>query len=159
MNIENIDKAIAIMERAKASNGVSMRRWQETKGIHVLPVKTEEELHACGNKACLAGWIAVSPEWKAFGGESLDGEPVLHGEPYANGALGKWWEVSSALTGGLIYPDPCLNYVYDTEDAHPIYGKPWGDIKADDVIRILQELREIGEQAFFEKYIKNDPSN
>ena len=81
-NIENINKAIAVMKRVKENETILNRTlfdinsWQgyEGKATYLLrttyhkdtPVAfTEEEaLHNCGTTCCLAGWMAVSPEFR-----------------------------------------------------------------------------------------------
>lgn len=155
MNIDKIKATIAIMERAKPHDAIRMASWQEGH-IYGCPVEvSESSLHACGNKACLAGYVAVSPEWQMDGGTMHStGEPYIASMPVekwdAGPALAQWWGVSETVGELLVLPytDTGLG---DGEN-HVVYGKHWMDVRVDDVLRVLNELLEIGEDAFLEKY-------
>lgn len=155
MNIENIKKTITIMERAKLRDDIRMETWQSNVGAGGDKVSNEAELHACGNKACLAGYIGLSPEWIEAGGEThSSGEPYFPFLPTnkwdAAPALAHWWGLPSKLTELFVLPY-CAEGLGMGGD-HLLYGKHWTDIRVDDVLRILNELLDIGEVAFKEKY-------
>lgn len=63
MRLDRLEQAIAVMQRA---GKVDMRAWQDFATRQDIR-HTEKELHACGNSACFAGWLAVSPEFQAAG--------------------------------------------------------------------------------------------
>jgi hypothetical protein len=85
--MRNIDKAIAIMKRA---GWLDMSMWQYG---YFSVVVTEEEAHECGTASCVAGWIALSPEFQADGGEvGFGGAPVL-GEYGGDEAIAHWLEI------------------------------------------------------------------
>lgn len=79
----NVDKirvqqSIDVLQRVVDNNrAFNIFHWYDTGEVPqwVLEkmeddaAQTEEELHACGTSACAMGWIAISPEWKAAGGE------------------------------------------------------------------------------------------
>lgn len=151
MNIENINKAIAVMERARDRLSLKMCDWQAPRDgeydvNHV--VKTEKELHACGNTACFAGHMAVSPEWleDPLNEMTVNGMPVrtIDGDKFlADEALADWFEVSYDTTESFVYAN-------DVEGYNPVYNKEWSDVDAGDVIYALQLLRDMGEEKFCE---------
>ena len=159
MNIEHIDQAIAIMKRA---GKVNMHQWQE-RGASCAT--TEKELHACGNSACFAGWVAVSPEWKEFGGSfAYRGEPFLikniskngyenlHGS--VNEDVGEWLGLPECIANCLIHGDIESSPTYYKPSAMEVddqyttfsmfYGKDWADVNAQDVIEKLEYIKNCG---------------
>lgn len=66
MNIERLNYAIEIMRQAQ---NLDMTSWQDGEVVGSIV-----ELHSCGNTACFAGYLAISPEW--------DGEVTKSGQPY-----------------------------------------------------------------------------
>ena len=140
MNRTNILAAIAIMERAKDANSLFMPYWQSSPDSkwRKHPAFDETELHACGNKACFAGHIAVSPEFHASGGYCTeDGEPLLRGMSPVQ-SIAVWLDIPYALAsdfifGDLIHPDG--NSYYSR-----FYDKIWRNVTPDDVIAKLQSL-------------------
>lgn len=137
MNEANVKVAIAIMERARGK--VDMTCWQGS----AVPAATEADLHACGNTACFAGWIAVSPEFHASGGFSDEdtGEPrVQNAEGFYMGgvySIADWLGVDAGIAYSLVHgrcePECEENVLF----SH-FYNKPWVDVNADDVIAKLQ---------------------
>ena len=85
MNREHIQHAIDLMKAAEAAGTLDMTSWQDDEDDTLYNLigkdyaETVEELHACGNTACLAGHIALSPVFQAIGGEvdQRDGSPTL----------------------------------------------------------------------------------
>jgi hypothetical protein len=77
--MRNLQTTINILERAKKNNGLfDIHYFQYSPTIEDHYVKTERELHSCGNSACVAGYIAVSPEFKKIGGQvGVNGTPVM----------------------------------------------------------------------------------
>lgn len=148
MNIENINKAIAVMQRAQERNSVNMLYWQSTSAADgettvVDIVNTEIELHACGNKACFAGHIAVSPEWldtpgcrvSHSGGPIYDmGDKTLYGEL----AIAQWLNIDRSLALQLI------QWFDNGYGVHILYEESWEDVRAEHVIRELTLLKELG---------------
>ena len=157
MNIENLNKAIAVMTRA---GKIDMGRWQNTTvGISSTEnetdtvKETEEEIHSCGTAACFAGWIGVSPEWKEFGGViDGDGEPVL-GKLSACKALSLWLDLPEFFiemlmfaTYGQIYGDMDEDYKL----VYSIYGVPFTKVEAGDIVNTLTRVKNLG----FKEFIK-----
>lgn len=163
MRKENILASIEIMKRAEAAGSLDMTRWQSTpdnsyKGV---PALTEQALHLCGNKACLAGHIAISPEFKADGGSPVRwGSPaylskdglVVDTEQYA---IGRWLGVDDDLAELLIYS--VGGHIGRNDHPHPVYGTVWKDVQPRHVISALKELMKIGEVAFYSKYAPSLP--
>lgn len=79
MNTERIKYAISVMEQAQNLN---MSGWQNSVDIGSDYATSMEELHACGNTACFAGYIAVSPLFQSVGGSvgQGSGTPLLGGK-------------------------------------------------------------------------------
>lgn len=95
MNKERIQYAISIMEQAK---NLKMTYWQGEEGFS----STIEELHTCGNTACFAGYLALSPLFQADGGGmDTDGEPVFEGG-YGHEAIHSYFEMDERFIP-LIY--------------------------------------------------------
>src|SRR5690606_6645405 len=115
MNKENIEKAIAIMKRA---GKVDMLCWQDN------PNTIKEEINMCGTSACFAGWVAVSPEFKASGGDvdEFSGTPMLY--RYNNlvgsgvSAMAIWLGISNELADSLVLGN---TEEYDGEDDEDSY--------------------------------------
>lgn len=156
MNIENLNKAIAVMERAKERDSLFMLHWQSTnhKLIYGAAANSEEELHACGNKACFAGHIAVSPEWcadKNNWSTPGGGVPVRFNETLfkAEEAVADWLDIPNKLADYFIHNYTGLYQSYTDDDAdHILYGVPWISVKAEHVIRELTLLRDMGEDEY-----------
>lgn len=161
MNIENIKKAIAIMERAKERGSLCMLTWRAVdpsltalQRANYTCARTEEQFHACGNTACFAGHLAIAPEWiKDGGGCEYNGMPkftVTKGDfvdyvLYAEHSVAHWLGIDVLIASNLIHHK-------GIHDNHPVYKTNWGRVKADHVIAALNELAELGNDGFIAKY-------
>lgn len=146
MNIENINKAIAVMERVKVRGGrIDMSDWM----THDQPdapvcVMDESDLHTCGTAACFAGWLAVSPEWKEDGGSAThNGCPVMGDHPNFGGVppVATWLDIGNVECGAL-----CTSIAGEAI-VHPrVYPglDDVTDIDVDDVLAALYRLRDTG---------------
>lgn len=132
MNLNNVKKAIAIMERVKERDDLlDLCVWQHPKAIQ----ETEEELHECGTSACLAGWIAVSPEFQADGGSvGADGGPIL-GTYEDHYAVARWLGIPNESDSLEL----CGMF-----NARAVYGVDEEEVTVDDVLRVLYRLRDTG---------------
>lgn len=140
-NMAVLDQIIAMMERAAEHDSIAMMQFQATRRSGVL-ARTEAELHKCGNSACLAGYIGVSPEWQEFGGTiNVMGIPVLTQVPTlsAEDALGAWLGVSSLCIDPMIFP-----HYQNGRNNHMVYQKRWEDVTARDVIKVLRRVKRAG---------------
>ena len=143
MKKANLRAAISIMQRAALHNCISMTSYQRGRGDRhedEATATTEAELHACGNTACFAGYVALSPEWAAAGNTiSTHGEPVLGGqaadESSAYEVIAEWLGISHALARGLVLGSRAwaLNDV-------AFYDVPFTEVKAEDVIDKLERI-------------------
>lgn len=130
----DIDTAIKIMERAK--DKIHMNSWQICKSTDHTIALTETELHACGNLACFAGYIAVSPEAKEEGMTiNTSGVPVFKGH-YASDAIAELLNIDFDTALGLVQGD-----LIDG-DFSSFYDKTWKEVTASDVIKKLKEIKE-----------------
>lgn len=143
LNEANVAHAISIMRRAAGM--VLMTNFQTTPdGLEEEEALLEEaHLHNCGNKACFAGWVGVSDEFRESGGYvSENGIPVLE-DPLtrivykAEGAIAKWLGISDELAQQMVYPDygRCMGY-------HQLYGKRFIDVDHEDVIAVLERIQK-----------------
>lgn len=138
MNLENLNKAIAVMERVRdRGDAFNLRNWQGRYAkdwSNFDPVRTEEELHTCGTPACFAGWLAVSPEWAASGGTiGTVGEPEIN-HLDEDDAIAFWLRIDEHEAGslcGVTFP-------------HLTYGKTSSEVTVDDVLTALYRLRDTG---------------
>lgn len=140
-NLHNMNSAIIIMERAKIHNSLDMRYFQGDNDFGLSC--TTDGLHACGNTACFAGHVAISPEFHATGGTVSEGIPEFGGS-YYDVAIAKWLGIGDSLTHQLVYGDSrhiqhlSEKYWY----GHSFYyAKPWAEVNADDVIAKLHEIK------------------
>tara|TARA_Y100001938_G_C8080980_1_gene429067 strand:- start:1863 stop:2312 length:450 start_codon:yes stop_codon:yes gene_type:complete len=141
MNLENVNIAIAVMERVKErGDKVDMSRWQKGHYLegHYTIKQAEEALHTCGTAACLAGWIAVSPEWKAQGHGITS-----YGAPYLVLPNGEEALEAYAIAVWLDIPPSEATRLTAVIDASSLYGKDTG-IEAEDVLKVLYRLRDTG---------------
>lgn len=143
MNIENIDKAIAVMKRAQEhQENFHMRDFQcampKENGIRTW-AQTEAELHSCGNTACFAGYLALSPEWQTSEGCFLNDcvVPAVRIPPFfLNGAdaVAHWLDISTSLAETIVYGD--LWYRISS-----VVEKDWLELKPQDIIIILEAIK------------------
>lgn len=157
MNIERLNQAINIMKRAGT---IDMGFWQ---GDTFDTCHTESELHSCGNSACFAGWVAVSPEFQEAGGAHLHNS----GAPIFNGCMGYlaiagWLEagglhkevIELLVTGDCVVLDSTVQWLESIEvkvetikhdpgsDYSCAHLEGWCMYEAQDVIKILEALRD-----------------
>lgn len=136
MNIENIKLAIQVMGRAEKHDSVNMCSFQSRKSWkEEYYCKTEEQLHACGNKACFAGHLAVSPEFQKLGVFVNEWGGVSFGSNDDAEALMFLLGIDANIAESLIYGD-----IDEDERYSVFYGKVWDEVTARDVINKLEEL-------------------
>ena len=137
MNLTNVNKAIAVMERVKArGDTLDMGCWQGFTGE--AAVATEAEAHTCGTAACFGGWVAVSPEFRADGGWANHdtGDPRL-GDQCGPMAIAEWLGISDNHASGICGIHSCLN-TYGVESVV--------EVTVDHVLGVLYKLRD-GDQS------------
>ena len=154
MNIENIDKAIAIMQRA---GRIDMDNWQSS--LYVASAKCEKVMHSCGTAACFAGWVGVSPEWKDFGGDiTRQGEPFLIIDDEmldGNASLAKWLGLHIDLMDMLIYEYGGSVYCPSGEIMYTIYGVEFANLTASNIIHTLNQIKLLGQIPFIQEQLKH----
>jgi len=133
MNIENVNKAIDVMERVKArGDNFDLSTWQG--GFDGGVIAREEDLHMCGTSACFAGWVAVSPEFQEDGGEV-----EFSGSPRYSACEGE-----AAIREWLNLPHREAADLCGIEGGWQAYGKHHCDVTVDDVLAALYRLRDTG---------------
>jgi hypothetical protein len=144
MNIENVNKAIAVMERVRArGDRVDMRDWREYPFEYMQePARSEEDLHTCGTAACFAGWVAVSSEWVEDGGTATRaGCPKMPGKSGVR-AVADWLGMEYMECAFLCATTGAKAYA-----SRLVYPKVAGvvvDIDAEQVLAALYRLRDTG---------------
>jgi len=128
MNRERIQAAIAMMKRA-IPRYFNMSNWQNERPGHIMQIaQTESELHGCGNTACFAGHLALSPEFQDAGGSvSKIGAPMFNGVRYAE-AVAEYFDIPYELAGNLTLPGG---------DFYPVKFR---DVKPEHVIEKLEMI-------------------
>lgn len=112
MNRDNIQYTIDLLKQAQNFN---INSFQFQKAHFVAD--SVEELHSCGNSACIAGYVGLSARWREMGGgvHTFDGCPIppknyvstkelrdaLNDELLA--AMAKFWGLPQELAETLIY--------------------------------------------------------
>lgn len=94
---------------------------------------TEEELHRCGSSACVAGYIGISREWRALGGEIDEFGGPTHNGLCGDDSLYFWFGADHILdqewVNGLCYLSCNGSF----------YGKDAKDVTIDDAIAKLED--------------------
>jgi hypothetical protein len=134
MNLDNVNKAIAVMERVRArGDNFDLRSWQDARSEYLVQTN-EEALHTCGTSACFAGWLAVSPEFQADGGEVGPGGRPLLREYRSSRAVMAWLEIDRGMA---------LDLCGCGDDR--VYGKTDSrSVTVYDVLAALYRLRDTG---------------
>ena len=156
MNREHIQHAIDLMKAAEAAGTLDMNMWQDDEDDTLIDLigknfaETVEEFHACGNTACLAGHIALSPVFQAIGGKvnQCDGSPLLKTVDKDGSLLLKTEERAVALFFGIsveLAHKLCLPPFLTEGD--PFYPVEFEDVQPHHVIDKLQQILD-GEQRF-----------
>lgn len=113
MNEERIHQCIAMMKGAKNLN---MCYFQQGERI----AKSTRQLHACGNTACFAGYLAIAPFFKAAGGDQLpnSGIPLFNNRSGVC-AVAEFLDISSDLADKLVFGNNLFYYPVDFEHVKP----------------------------------------
>lgn len=134
VNITNIDKAIAIMERA---HKLDMRFYQRGNELST----SIDELHGCNNSACFAGYIAISEEFQKDGGKhGYSGEPIFNYQ-LGDRAISEWLNINHKLSYKLVNGDVEYNETLESIWSH-FYNCPWVSVQPHDVIYKLQQIKK-----------------
>ena len=128
MNRERIQNAITMMKDV-THRYFDMINWQNERPGHIMQIaQTESELHGCGNTACFAGHLALSPEFQDAGGlVSKIGAPIFNGVRFVE-AVAEYFDIPYELAGDLTLPD---------RDFYPVRFE---DVKPEQVIEKLEMI-------------------
>lgn len=142
MNVKRMKTLIKVMERVRdRGRHLDLRAWQAGAADTAITRKTEKVAHECGTACCVAGWLAVSREFKAAGGKvGLHGMPHFNQE-HGHYAIAAYLEVHPDLGRGICG-------LGDSGISGKFYGRRRAeDITASDVIARLSRLVEDHEKA------------
>lgn len=135
MNTANIQATIDILKRAQNFN-IGVFQYGTFQAS-----RTEEELHACGNSACIAGYVAVSPEWHAVGGSvSLGGAPEMLSRPRANPCdlMSEFWGLNWGDADAIVYGESWRGFIA----RHKLTDMPrlWDEMTKEQAISLFEQL-------------------
>lgn len=149
MNIQNLKSTLAVLKRAQNLN---MSTFQSVcvdpkRNEALLVASTEEELHQCGNSACIAGYMAVSKEWRDYGGLMEGDVPQLPTGESAHRAMAKFWGLSVADAESVVYGE-CWNsfldkYGIDSAVPRQSYGDngwDWTELTKEHAVSLFEQL-------------------
>lgn len=132
MNEQRIRALIAHLGKVEEEN-FDMEQWQtgQTGACDSL-----EEIHACGNQACIGGYLAVSPEFLAAGGSrAIDGSPV-YGQYFGSLAMSDYLGIPLGTTLGLFVGERKSATLH----AEELVLNRWADWTPADAVEILEGL-------------------
>lgn len=151
-NSGRLELLIKVVKRARDSGlNFDMNTWQsiinedgkilDTDDIKV--VKTEKKAHECGTVCCVAGLLALSPEFKRVGGkvESDSGRPILDG--YAGGGAITVFLQATTNIGNDIAGVGSYGFILSQHSN--FYKSSLSDLTLDIVIERLEKLLATGE--------------
>lgn len=138
MNKEHVEELIKVMKNAKKAGAkLDMTYWQNTDCLK----SSIKEMVDCGTTACMGGFLAVSPAWKKIDGfvSTNSGAPAINveglGTLHGTVAIAHYLNINLGTASKLAYVGPPINRVY---------SKPKKQVTFDDVIKVLQRLRDTG---------------
>lgn len=143
MNLERLKDLRNVMQRVADKNlDLYMQSWQSNLTATLTIATDENELHRCGMSACVGGYLAVSPEFKATGGSATPerGTPEIVAENLiGSAAVARFLETESDEEYDLV----CRMLWTDTngEDEHTFYGLEVGiDPTPRDIVDKLNDM-------------------
>ncbi len=144
MNRKNIQATIDILKQAQNFN-IATFQGNGRNGMAC----TIEELHKCGNTACIGGYVALSQAWRDFGGYIIEGAPSLSDDgdgPDAIAAMVAFWELPIDVVGAIIFGDEWNVFI----DNYGIVGLPrddesetssgWYTLTKDHAVSLFEQL-------------------
>lgn len=138
MNRENIHYTIDLLKDAQ---NFKIRWFQRNPGAETY-VTTIEELHACGNTACIAGYVALSPLWRQLGGgidrHGCPEPPPEYESENTSEAFSKFWGISERAAEAIIYGEEFEGFCHQ----HNIGGMPdsWYDMTKENAAWLFKQL-------------------
>ena len=134
MNVENINKAIAIMERVKGYDAKFFYMGEFQGGDVCF---TEKEILDCGTSCCFSGWLSVAPEFADYPNKRKSMGFSLKSVNSTEKSVAKLLGISISLANDIIY----FRIYYNDE----LWGKYQigctRDIKPDHIIDILNRIK------------------
>lgn len=142
MNIANVQATIDVLKIAQNFYvGDFQIKKDEKDGKYATTV---EELHRCGNSACIAGYVAVDPAFRAWGGACNSfGMPFIPNSTIAGydlpeEAMMRYWGMEGRYVSAIIYGEDWGGFVaeYDLE------GMPrdWYDMTKEQAVSLFEQL-------------------
>lgn len=139
MNTKRLKTLINIMTRVRDNKKAKfdIKRFQEF-AMWGDVVKTEKQALECGTACCVAGWLAISPEFKGLGGRvDQYGEPIFElgdGAEAVKNYLQSTGDVAHNICGFVVDSVDDISY----DGGETFYGKNNPDAHL--VVKKLTEL-------------------
>jgi hypothetical protein len=141
MNRDNIQSTIDVLKMAQNFN---INDFQDAADPDAMTqyVSTVEELHVCGNTACIAGYVGLTQSWRDFGGTVIHGVPSFSKDGKRvdpEQSLALYWGIDKRTADGIIYGgDNFWKIVWD----HDIKGMPdeWKQMTKDQAVSLFEQL-------------------
>jgi len=125
VNVENIK---LLRDTIAASGRLYMRGYQTVANGAVI-ADTVDQLHACGNEACIAGFMALLPKFRADGGRmGACGEPYMS---LGRAALSEWLDIPQELA---------LDIELGSQKMNSFVGREFCNWTSADAVRILDAV-------------------
>ncbi len=106
---------------------------------HGIITSNLEQFHTCGNKACIAGFVGLQPDFRAAGGHIGDyGTPIFK-TLKGSLALSEWWGISDDL-GSAIVTAIFAEYRTVQRVTAVVDGVEWGDWTHVEALKIIDAI-------------------
>lgn len=152
MNRDNIQYTI---DTLKAAQNFNIRVFQcATPSLVFSPTKYAqdiEELHTCGNTACIAGYVGLTQRWRDLGGVCDQGVPsfldlsedeIENGDhDYTVASLVRFWGLPAIDIAAIIYSENWDEF----REAFTGLPKDWRTMTKEDAISLFEQLLAKGE--------------
>lgn len=145
VNRHRLAYAISVMEEVKRIGGqVDMTDWySDSDELDRMP-DSIAEFHACGNRACFAGWMSMSPLWVSLFGKyeagGMEMARFLSGKERGEYTPVPYCVVNLASAFVFGYP---VDGSEDVGDFSSFYQALWSDVTIDDVLEKLYYYQDV----------------
>lgn len=151
MNRDNIQYTI---DTLKAAQNFNIRVFQRAVPSRVFSptmyAQNIEELHTCGNTACIAGYVGLTQRWRDLGGECHQGVPSfpdlsdeeldLGDHDLTIASLVRFWGLPAGVVNAIIYGEDWGKF------REAFTGLPyWVFMTKEDAISMFEQLLAKGE--------------
>lgn len=147
MNRDNIQYTI---DTLKAAQNFNIFHFQRTPRNRAVPygkyAETIEELHTCGNTACIAGYMGLTQRWRDLGGlchQGMPGFPDLSddeikrsGHDCATASFVRFWGLQPVDVDAIIYGDNWLEF----REAFVGLPEGWAHMTKEHAVSLFEQM-------------------